>query len=237
MWQQLALDRTPGRLYYPLAFGAVLVVVGCGPHTSPIAPADLPAATAANAQAWVNQFVPTRPTRYDVRWTLQTQQGQVRGRAAAQFAPPDSLRFDYQGPFGRSGAAVMVGDSIVWSEPEEEVRSLIPVTPLFWAALGLPRPPDRRSRVYGRASAETGVWRYVRGADTLTYVQASAATLEAEMRQAGKVIGTVEVEFADTVRAPLRSRIAFPQTASAILFELEALDTLSSVGPETWRRP
>lgn len=237
MWQWLALDPTGGRLYYPVALGTLVLAAACGPRSAPIAPTELPMASPASARDWAEQFIPHRPVRYDVRWTLQTQQGQVRGRATAQFAPPDSLRFDYQGPFGRSGAAMMVGDEIQWSEPEEEVRSLIPVTPLFWAALGLPRPPESRMQVHGRTSAESSVWRYTMGVDTLTYVQASAATLEVEMRQAGKVLGKVEVEFADTVRAPHRSRIVFPQTASTILFELEALDTLSSVDPDIWRRP
>ncbi|MGD2134656.1 MAG: hypothetical protein PVF27_00780, partial [Gemmatimonadales bacterium] len=149
-----------------------------------------------------------------------------------------SLRFDYQGPFGRAGSAVLVGDSIVWSEPEEEVRGLIPVTPLFWAALGVPRPPARHAQVFGQSGPQQAVWRYAAGTDTLTYVSASVpTTLRAELRRAGEVVGTVEVEFADSLRVPTSSRIVFPGTASVILFSVEAVDTLTAVDPEIWRQP
>lgn len=239
MRQWLALDRTPGRLYYAVALGAVVSVPGCGPRTTQLAPGGLPAASHASAERWSEGYVPDVPLRFEVTWTFQTQQGRVRGRAAARFVPPDSLRFDYQGPFGRSGTAVMVGDAIVWAEPEEEVRGLIPVTPLFWAALGMPRPPARHAAVFGRSSGQQAVWRYAAGADTLTYVGTTTApaTLRAELRRAGDVVGTVEVEFVDSLGVPGSSRIAFPSTASTILFSLEAVDTLITVDPQIWRRP
>ena len=75
---------------------------------------------------------------------------------AVRIAPPDTLRFDYRGPFGRSGAAVIVADSALWVVPQRDARELLPAAPVFWAALGIPQPPPRDARLSGREAAEDG---------------------------------------------------------------------------------
>ena len=71
-----------------------------------MAPAGLPPLSRAMLTEWLAPHQPVEPLRYDLRWTYQTQQGSAKGRAAVVFVPPDSVRFDYRAPFGRSGAAV-----------------------------------------------------------------------------------------------------------------------------------
>src|SRR5207245_2087806 len=81
------------------------------------------------------------------------------GRGTARVAPPDSLRFDYAGALGLGvGAAVVVGDSALWADPEENFRSLVPAVRMLWAALGVVRPPDAGARVRGGAAPPRTLW-------------------------------------------------------------------------------
>jgi hypothetical protein len=162
----------------------------------------------------------------------------MRGRAAARFVPPDSLRFDYRGPFGQSGAAMFVGDRIVWSAPEEQVEQLIPIAPLFWAALGVIPVPAPGTRVRARETGGRRTWQVAAGSDTLTYDMGGPRTgLSLEMRQAGTLVGTAEVEFEEGTTDPRRARIVFPSSASIIVFSVEAIEPIGEVDPEIWRRP
>ena len=117
MWQRLALRRGG---YYHLCVLAAMMASACARGPAPLAPEDLPEISRTEVSAWVDGYVPPRAQRYDLRWTYETQKGKARGRAAVRFVPPDSIRFDYRGPFGRSGAAMVVGERVVWAEPDEE---------------------------------------------------------------------------------------------------------------------
>jgi hypothetical protein len=156
-----------------------------------------------------------------------------------QFVPPDSVRFDYRAPFGRSGAAVIVGDDIIWSRPEEDVDRLIQTAPLFWAALGFPRYPAPDAEVTGSAEGNRYRWRYTVAGDTLTYVvvREPGGTMSVDMRRLGEVLGTVEVEFADSTLQPATARMLFPGSASTVIFTVVAIDTLGTVDPEIWKEP
>jgi hypothetical protein len=238
MRQCFALDHLTQSFYYLVAVGG-MTLAACGVRTERLAPDALPPMTHAEVAAWVDSFTPTSPRRYDLRWTFQTQQGSVRGRASVRFAPPDSGRFDYRGPFGRSGAAVIVGDEIQWSRPEGEADQLIQVAPLFWAALGIPRYPSPEASVSGREADQQRAWRYAAAGDTLTYraVWTDGTTLSAELRQAGDIVGFVEVEFPDSIMRPASAQMVFPPSASAVFFTVEAIDSLAGVDPQIWREP
>lgn len=213
--------------------------IGCWGGLGRVAPAGLEPMSRADVQAWVTELSPNTARRYDLTWAFRTQQGGVRGRAAVRFAPPDSIRFDYRGPFGRSGAAVVVGDSVVWAEPEEDASQLIPVAPLFWAALGIPRDPPVGAEVYGRELADGRAWQYVTAGDTLSYVvsRASGYRLEAEMRRRGRVLGLVELQYADSAVTPRQAVVTFPATAAIMQFTVEGVEDLESVDPDVWKRP
>ena len=240
MCQWLALDRPARYVYYAVALAATLASAACGIRIPLLGPDYLPPMDRSQVSEWVSAFHPTQAVRFDLRWTYRTQKGTSRGRAAVRFVPPDSVRFDYRAPFGRSGAAVIVGDEMVWSTPEEDVGQLIQVAPLFWAALGLPREPPEDRDVSGVVEGDVWTWRYVAAGDTLTY-RARAVTpgarLEAQMRSAGRTVGTVEVAFADSVLQPVSATMIFPGSASAVDFTVVAIDPITAVDPEIWKLP
>jgi hypothetical protein len=238
MSQQLALDRTTVRFYYVGSL-VVLLVTACSGRPSSIAPANLSPLEESTARSWAAELQPSQAVLYDLRWTYTTQKGSTRGRATVRFAPPDSLRFDYRAPFGRSGAAVVVGDSVIWAEPEEDVDQLIPVAPLFWAALGIPRDAPAGSRLYGLQTGSQRIWQYVSQGDTLSYVMADEPQLrlQAQVRRFDEVIGTTETILNDSTRVPEEATMTFPGSASLFLLNVVNVETLASHDPDVWKRP
>jgi hypothetical protein len=239
MQQGFALDRSHRSFYYLLTLGTALVLTACGVKVESLAPTGLPQLTRAEAAQMVAAFVPTEKRRYDLRWTYRTQQGTVRGRSAVVFVPPDSVRFDLRAPFGQSSAAVIVGDEIVWSEPEEGVEQLIQVAPLFWATLAIPRGPSEGATVTGQVDGQRYQWRYTLASDTLTYaaLRQPGGTFAADLRQQGNVVGAVTVVFADSVVQPATAEIVFPASASTVIFTVEAIETLAAVDDSIWQKP
>src|SRR2546428_5945523 len=103
----------------------------------PLAPASRDSAT-----AWASATLRTTPTLIRFRWRYQDERVKYAGRGTARIAPPESLRFDYVGPLGLgSGAAVVIGDSVAWADPEKNFRSLVPAVRMLWAAFSMVRPP------------------------------------------------------------------------------------------------
>lgn len=239
MPQRLALDRRSCVPYYAGALMLVVIASGCGVRTARLAPAGLPPVSRTTLTEWLAPHQPVEPLRYDLRWTYQTQQGSARGRAAVVFVPPDSVRFDYRAPFGRSGAAVVVGDEILWSRPQDDVEQLIRVAPLFWTALGILPSPPPEMQVFGDEAGGVRRWRYASITDTLTFVwtQGQPAGLAAEMRRLRDVVGTVQVEYADSVLRPVSARMVFPGSASFVHFTVEAIETVAEIDPSIWKEP
>ncbi len=239
MRQWVALDRVARPSYLHLFLSLLGGAWGCSSGPAPIAPEGLPALMRATVTEWVEDYVPSHPLRYDLRWTYVTQQGRTRGRAAVRLAPPDSIRFDYRAPFGRSGAAVIIGDDVLWARPEADVEDLIPIAPLFWAALGIPRSPAPGALISGRAEPDQRVWRYTTRERALTYVATahSSHTLKAEMSYAGRIVGTANVALARETGLPLRASMLFPPTATLFAITVEAIDTVSTVDPAIWKEP
>jgi hypothetical protein len=238
MLQQLALDRLTVRSYY-VGSAVVLLLLSCSGRPESIAPESLNPLEESTIRGWVAELQPGRAALYELRWTYTTQRGSARGRATVRFAPPDSLRFDYRGPFGRSGAAMVVGDSVLWSEPEEDVEQLIPVAPLFWAALGIPRDPPPGSMLYGLEAGSRRVWQYVSNGDTLSYVVTGEPEfrLQAEVRRFDAVIGTTRAVLSDSTRLPEEASMTFPRSATLFVLNVVNVDTLTSHDPDVWKRP
>jgi hypothetical protein len=188
---------------------------------------------------WVVGLAPPCATRYDLRWTFQTQRGAVRGQAALRVEPPDSLRFDYRGPFGRSGAAFLVDEDVVWAVPEEEVGALIQAIPLFWAALGMPRDPPAGTSIFGVEAQGNRRWRYGVNGDTLEYSVAVTPPFRflASMRRFDKVVGHVEVDYDDQTHLPKKATLTFPETASVFILDVASIDTTVMHSADVWKRP
>lgn len=221
------------------ALAAASLLVACAPGLTSIAPAGLVPASRDTIVAWLALYRPPGPLRYDVRWRFANPKGSTAGRAAVRIAPPDTLRFDYRGPFGKSGAAVIVADSALWAVPERATRDLLPAAPLFWAALGIPQPPPDGAALSARDGIEGRVWRYVSQADTMDFVEVGPgpARLLTEVRRNGKIVASTEVSFQAGARSPKEARVRFPQDGSLLILTVEGVDTVAPFDPSTWRRP
>ena len=220
--------------------GACAAAVGCHPALAPLVPMELPPAARDSAVAWTLAMVPPQHLAIRFRWKYRDDRQTAGGRGQARIAPPDSLRFDWVATLGlASGAAVMVGDSVQWADPVESFRSLVPAIPMLWASLGTVRPPATDAVVSGRADPPRVLWRFARGADTLTYVATAAAprVLEAEWRQQGKLVARSRTVYdAAAVGAlPASARIDFPEGSARFEFTVVAVDTAVVIAPALWR--
>jgi len=197
-----------------------------------VAPADF-----AAALAWSASTVPRQRTAVQFRWRYRDERARYAGRGVARVAPPDSLRFDFRGPFGYSGAAAIVGDSVLWAQPPEDFSALVRGLPLLWAALGTVRPPAGDMDVYGERRADAAVWRFVaRGrGDTLDYVARDGGppVLEAEWRQAGRVRARSRTEYGEH-GVPATARIDFPEAKARFEITVVAWDSLATFAPALW---
>lgn len=234
-WQRVLLDRLRRGSYIGAGVGAV--VLACRPRLAPLVPDALGPAEPAAATAWAAATWPRRATAVQFRWRYGDGRSGFAGRGTARLAPPDSLRVDFRGPLGYSGAAVVVGDSVVWSEPRGDLDGLLGGVPLLWAALGAVRPPAAGSAVYGGTDPAGARWRFVTGADTLEYraQDGPARVLEAEWRRDGRVRARSRTEYG-TDTMPASARIDFPEAAARFELSVVARDTLVVFPPALWRR-
>ena len=222
------------------AVGLAGAAVGCTGSIRSIAPANLAPIPDDTAAAWAAPFRPAVPLLFDLRWRFENREGTAAGRATARYAPPDTLRFDYRGPFGRAGSALVVGNEAVWSAPEGDVDDLVPVAPVLWAALGIVLGPADGSLVLGSATPERHAWRYATGDRAVDYIRVMGARprLLAELREADRILGVVEtaLDGAAAVR-PVASEMRFPAQRSRFSLTIRQVDSVAAYPPGTWNRP
>ena len=227
--------------------GACALLAACpGPHQlAPLVPLALPPASRDSALQWTNGTLPRTPTLIRFRWRYQDERVKYAGRGTARVVAPDSLRFDYVGPLGMgSGAAVVIGDSVAWADPEENFRSLVPAIPMLWAALGMTRPPADDATVFGtRLGDSTGrarrtAWRFAQVEDTLDYVVTDSAghesIVEAEWRRRGKVVARSRSQL-DSLERAASARVDFPEAPARFELTVVAVDTAAVIPPALWR--
>jgi hypothetical protein len=231
------LDRPGGLSYLPI--GLAGAVIACAGGLKSIAPADLHSLPVDSVRRWEAAFRPDHARQYDLRWKFENRDGRAAGRAVARFAPPDTLRFDYRGPFGRSGSALVVGNAAVWSEPEGDIDRLVPVAPILWAALGITTALDEGSELLGSETAQRRAWRYVAGDRELDYlhIEQSTPRLLAELRELGSILGFVEVQLAPGSTQPVEAVMQFPQERSKFSLTVRQVDSVAAFPAATWRRP
>ena len=234
--QGFLLDRRVTLSY----IGACWLLAGCPGRPAPLVPLPLPPADGAAATAWARATLPGRRTAIRFHWKYQDSDKRWGGRGQARIAPPDSLRFDYVGPLGLgAGAAVVVGDSAIWADPERNFRSLVPAARMLWAGLGIVRPPPADAGVFGVQAPPVAVWRFVEAADTFDYRVTDHAAgdrlLEAEWRREGKVVARSRTQF-DSHAMPASARIDFPEVPARFELSVVAVDTAAVIDPALWRR-
>jgi hypothetical protein len=239
--QRFLLD--PLRTLSYIGAGAVLAACPRPGRLAPLVPAALPPASRDSAVAWALQTLPRAPTLIRFRWRYQDERVKYAGRGSARIAPPDSMRFDYSASFGiATGAAVVIGDSVAWADPEKDFRSLVPAIPLLWAALGMVQPPRDDAIVFGAIDTSgvrrRTVWRFAQQEDTLDYVARSdtAGVLEAEWRRRGEVVARSRSQF-DVQGRPASARVDFPEASARFELTVGVVDTgqAAVLAPALWR--
>jgi hypothetical protein len=241
--QRFLLDRLRALSY----IGAGALLAACPRALAPLVPAPVALVPASrdSAVAWTRTTLPRGATVVRFRWRYGDGRVRYAGRGSARIAPPDSLRFDYAGPFGLgSGAAVVIGDTVAWADPAANFRSLVPAIPMLWASLGMVRPPGDSAAVFGlvetASDARRAVWRFAQGADTLDYVvterqEATAQpALEAEWRRSGVIVARSRTQL-DAQARPASARVDFPEASARFELTVVGVDTAAVIPPALWR--
>jgi hypothetical protein len=233
--QGFSLDRLR-----PLSYiGACILLAGCPRRPGPLVPESLAPADPDSATAWTRTTIPAGRRTIRFRWRYRDERVSYAGRGTARIAPPDSLRFDYAGPLGLgAGAAVVLGDSVAWADPEANFRSLVPAIPMLWASLGVVRPPAPEAAVFGSVESDAagrGVWRFALDRDTLDYVvqAGTSPTLAAEWRRGAKVVARSLTQFGSG--APVSARVDFPEASARFEFTVVAIDSVAVIPAAVWR--
>ena len=231
------------RQRFLLYIGAGTLALGCPVAPPPLLePIGLDPVPYDSAAAWAARTAPARTQAVRFRWRYQDERARYAGRGMVRVAPPDSLRFDYAGPLGLGvGAAVVLGDSVVWAEPADKFRTLVPAVRMLWAALGTVRaPPDAvvRGRVVPGAGQTRWLWRFIDGLDTLDYAftarTGGEGGLDAEWRRRGKVLARSRTAWTAD-RVPTAARIDFPQSPAWFELTVVGVDTVAVIPPALWR--
>jgi hypothetical protein len=198
-----------------------------------------------SAVAWTRTTLPRTPTLIRFRWRYQDERVKYAGRGSARIAPPDSLRFDYAGPLGLgSGAAVVIGDSVLWADPDANFRSLVPAIPMLWAAFAIVRLPAEDANVLGAQLVDSlsrtrrVVWRFAQPEDTLDYMVTDSAgrasMLEAEWRRRGKMVARSRSRL-DAMERAASARVDFPEASARFELTVVSVDTAAVIAPAVWR--
>jgi hypothetical protein len=231
------LDRRIALSY----IAACALLIGCRRSLAPLVPMPLAPVAWDSGRVWATATRPARQTLIRFRWKYRDAGKSYAGRAAVRLAPPDSLRIDYAGPFNwGAGAALVVGDTTVWADPEKNFRSLVPAVRMLWAGLGVVRPPAVGAAVFGTAVLgpdSARIWRFVQGEDTLDYrlARGGVRVLEAEWRRQGKIVARSRAEL-DVRAMPANARIDFPEGPARFEFTVGSVDTTVVFDSATWRR-
>ena len=220
----------------------MLWAVACRPGA--LVPEPLVPASADSARVWAAATVPRHAAAIRIHWRYEDRKVSGAGRLTAHVAPPDSVRLDYAASLGLdAGAGVVVGDSVLWADPERDVRSMVRGVPVFWATLGVVRPPGPGSQVFGgRLAGDPArwAWRFVTGDDTLTYLARGGirpgllASLDVEWRRGGRVVARSHTEY-DANGWPARAQMEFPDAAARFRFTVAGVDTAAVLAPALWR--
>lgn len=188
MWQRFLLDR---RCLVPYL---AAVAAGCTPRMEPLVPVDAVPVDRAAVDGWTAATVASGQALHRFKWLYRDGRQSAGGRGSVRLAGPDSVRVDARGPLGQGrSSGVVIGDSIRWAEPEDNLVEAAPNVALMWALFGVAREPAPGAELLGIERPGLTAWRIVSGPDTLEYVrEAGRGRLRAELRRGGQVIGRSE---------------------------------------------
>ncbi|HEU4697928.1 MAG TPA: hypothetical protein VFS40_02015 [Gemmatimonadales bacterium] len=231
--------RRPGA--YLLVLGALAATAaGCSRAApAPVVPAGAQPVTPDQVASWVAPTTPEGHQIYRFKWLFQDERSSAGGSGSARLAGPDSLRFDVRGPLGAGAAAAfVVGDTAVWTDPEDIIQRLVPNFPLMWAMFGVARLPEPGRALQGAADGATTVWQYVGAGDTLSYARTvgEKGRLVTEFRERGKVVGRAETALGPDGR-PLTARLTVPSVPARLDITFVSSSDTTAFPARVWRRP
>ena len=231
MLQRFLLDRRCTVLY--LASG----LVACGPKPlSPLVAPAAPPATRDQVGAWVQATVPAGYRLQRFKWQIRDDRGAAGGRGTVRYAAPDTVRLDVAGPFGAGrAAAVVVGDSALWTDPPDAIARLVPSYPLMWAMFGMARLPPADAALVGSSDSAATAWRYAAGGDTVSYVRTAGSPghLLAEVREGPRLIGRVDATLGADGR-PVSARLTVPSVPARLDLTFTTSATPPAFTPDLW---
>ncbi|MGH2668950.1 MAG: hypothetical protein ACRDH5_07515 [bacterium] len=233
--QRFSLDRLRPLFY----IAASALLAACPRQVEPLVPQPLVPASRDSAAVWTLTTLQPGAVVIRFRWRYQDERVRYAGRGSARIAPPDSMRFDFAGPLGLgSGAAVVIGDTVAWADPEKNFRSLVPAIPMLWASLGMVQAPPATAAVFAAPAGDSVrvVWRFARERDTLDLVatRGSPRLLEAEWRRDGKVVARSRTQL-DAQARPIGARVDFPEAPARFELTVVGVDTAAVIPPALWR--
>lgn len=213
-------------------------LTACVGRPAPLIPEPIAVAAPESVAVWTAGTGPTRPTALRFKWRYHDERISGGGRGTVRVAPPDSMRVDWATTFNvKTGAAVLVGDSLLWADPKQEFpESPPPAVQVIWTALGLIHPPRAAMTVYaGRDSTRT-VWRYVDGRDTVDFrlLTVEPRTLESEWRRDQRVMARSRTVLGPA-GLPQSVRVDVPERPARFEITFVAVDTMATFPPALWR--
>ncbi len=213
-------------------------MTACGGRPAPLIPQPLAAAPPESVMVWTGGIGPTRPVALRFKWRYRDERVSGGGRGTVRMAPPDSVRVDWATSFNiKTGAAVVVGDSLRWADPKDQFSSSVAqALQLVWTALGVVRPPLAGAAVSGARDSARVVWRHAELRDTVDYrlVIAVPRTLEAEWRREGRVMARSRTVLGPA-GLPQSVRIEVPERPARFDLTFVAVDTTATFPPALWR--
>jgi hypothetical protein len=219
---------------------ALVLACACTPGLAPLPiPSGMAPASVDEAAAWAAGTRPADNRELRFRFQFVDEQGSAGGRGRVRLALPDSVRFDVVGALGSGHAsALVVGDTAIWADPEDDVQKLVPNYPLVWAMLGIGRAPEPGAVVRRFADGTVTAWQLVARGDTLEYVRETGGTnrLIAEVRRDGKRIARVETKFGPD-GLPASSRLVVPDRGARLDLTFIQNEKARPFAPDTWTRP
>jgi hypothetical protein len=233
MPQAFRVDRLVRTAYLPV------YLIACRPTLPPLLPAGLGAVDSAQVLAWVDSTRVTDRTLHRFTWLFREEKASKGGRGAVRFAPPDTIRLDFQGSLGIGrGSALLVGDSAIWMKPSGSIEDLVPAVPLFWAMLGMARPPDAGAELSALDQTDRVVWRYARQRDTVDYLllRSRPGELQAEMRRKKTVVGRTRFTRGDAGQ-PARATLLVPSGPAKLEIKFYVTQHPDSFATDTWDPP
>ena len=227
------LDRSRARSY----IAACVALTACRGHPAPLVPEPLAPVAPDSIAVWTAPSGPGRPLALRFKWTYRDDRQSGGGRGTLRFAPPDSMRVDWAAVFNaKTGAAVVIGDSLRWADPKQDYPSSTSrAIQLVWTALGIVRLPDSLTATYGKRDSTGALWRYIRGRDTVAFrLSGTPRTLQGEWRRDGKVVARSRTQLA-AGGLPQGTRVDVPERSARFEITFGAVDSTVEFAPALWR--